>query len=457
MTRVSACLALLVACGSDPQLEPGEERPGGDTTLLLLVSGSQAYTFPSSNLSSERRGPFFTGNAFFGQAWVTAPSTTTARDGLGPTFNGAACSTCHFRDGRGTPPEDNATLTSVLIRLSIPGVDEHGGPLPDPAYGGQFQPFGVREVPGEGRVFVRWTEEAGAYEDGTPYSLRRPEYVFEDLSFGPLSSEIQFSPRVAPHMIGLGLLEAIPAARLEELADPDDADGDAISGEIQRVWDPEAGAMAIGRFGWKSEQPTVRHQTAGAFFGDLGITSSLHPVENCPPGQDDCAAAPNGGAPEIDDELLEKVSFYSRTLAPPFRPRALESEVLRGRSVFRRLSCDGCHVANHQTGTLEGFPELSDQSIWPYTDLLLHDMGPDLADARPVFEADGQEWRTPPLWGLGYLESVNGHQNLLHDGRARGFAEAILWHGGEAEEAREAFRALSEADRARLIAFLESL
>jgi len=455
----SACLlVVLVACGTELKPEDGELYPGGDTTNLLVL-GSQAFTFPATNLSSDRRAPFFSGNAFFNQAWVAAPASTTARDGVGPTYNAVSCSGCHFRDGRGAPPDATGEpLDSVLIRLSVPGTDPvTGAPLPDPVYGDQLQPFAVRDVPGEADVVVRWEDVPGTYVDGTRYTLRRPRFEVVDLAFGDMDPQVRTSARVAPQMIGLGLLEAIDEAELRAMADPEDADSDGISGRLQRAWDPITETRVVGRFGWKSEQPTVHHQTAGAFLGDMGLTSSLFPDENCPPAQPECGAAPDGGAPEVEDEILARVVFYARTLAVPARRSHDDPEVLHGRELFRESGCGSCHAGPYTTGDLEGLPELSGQYIWPYTDLLLHDMGPELDDGRPVFDAEGSEWRTPPLWGIGLFDTVNGHTSLLHDGRARGVAEAILWHGGEAEAARERFREMSASDRAALIRFVESL
>jgi CxxC motif-containing protein (DUF1111 family) len=258
-------------------------------------------------------------------------------------------------------------------------------------------------------------------------------------------------------MIGLGLLEALAAADIEALADPDDDDGDGISGRANHVWDPITQTTVLGRFGWKANQAGLRQQVAGAFLGDMGITSSLAPDDNCPASQLDCAAAPNGGTPELDESLLTAVTVYSRLLAVPARRDVDDPEVLAGRELFRAIGCADCHVPKHQTGTLAGFPELSDQTIWPYTDLLLHDMGDGLADGRRDFAADGREWRTPPLWGIGLFEVVNEHTLYLHDGRARNLAEAVLWHGGEGQAARDRFAALAAGDRAVLLRFLGSL
>ncbi len=461
-SRLSSCVAwatlLAVACSSgssEPDVIEAEAFPGGDTTVFFLFAGRELAQ-PAANLQD--RTPFFTGDSLFNQAWVTAPASTTARDGLGPTFNTRSCAGCHFRDGRGRPPlEQGGTLESMLIRISVPGEGEHGGPLGDPAYGDQIQIGSIGGVPFEATVRVYWDEVEGAYADGTPYTLRKPRYEYEDLAFGPLSPDLRESGRTAPHMSGLGLLEAIPVSILESWADPDDTDGDGISGRLNVVWDVRAAQTSIGRFGWKAEQPTVEQQVAGALRGDMGITSPIFTEQNCPAPQIACATAPTGGEPEITADSFGKLVFYSSTLAPPTREDYDDPEVMRGREWMRDLGCTGCHKESVETGEHPSIPELSFQKIRPYTDLLLHDMGEGLSDQRPVFAATGVEWRTPPLWGLGRIEVVNDHAFFLHDGRARGFAEAILWHGGEAEEAKEAFRSLPASERAALVRFLESL
>lgn len=454
--------ALAVACSSDDaqpssQPEPSEWLPGGDGTNTLLL-GVNAFTKPASNITADHEASFFTGNSYFNQPWVQAPSSTETRDGLGPLFNARSCASCHFKDGRGKPPLDSSEpFEGLLLRISVPGADAHGAPLPDPQYGGQLQPFGVLGVPPEARPTVTYEEAGGAYADGEPYSLQIPRYELHDLAHGPLAPDAMLSPRVAPAMAGLGLLEAITLERLQQLEDPDDQNGDGISGRLNWVWDVTAGAPAPGRFGWKAEQPSVRQQSAGAFVGDIGITSSLFPEQDCMPSDAACLAAHSGGAPEIPDHLFDRVEIYSLLLAVPVRERYDDELVLRGKALFSEIGCGGCHVSRHETGEKAGFPELSGQEIWPYTDLLLHDMGPELSDSRPSFGAVGAEWRTPPLWGLRFYRIVNGHDRLLHDGRARGVAEAILWHGGEAESARESFKTLAAADRRALIEFVESL
>ena len=268
--------------------------------------------------------------------------------------------------------------------------------------------------------------------------------------------EILVSPRIAPSVFGGGLLEAIPDAAILAKADPDDSDGDGISGRANMVWSVRDGETRLGRFGWKANVPTLEQQIAGAFHGDIGITSPLFVDENCPTGQDTCQSAPNGGVPEIGEERLAKVVFYNQTLAVPAMRDVDDPQVRRGARLFLKAGCAACHTPNYTTGE-HAVPAVTGQVIFPYTDLLLHDMGEGLADGRPDFLANEREWRTPPLWGIGLIKNVNNHTRLLHDGRARDIAEAILWHGGEGLAAREEFRKMSREEREALLRFLEAL
>jgi len=452
-------LAVCLACsdGEASPVDDGEELPGGATTNSLLF-GSNVFLPAADNISRENMRMFQTGNAFFNQAWTVAPSSTESRDGLGPLFNARSCSACHFKDGRGRPPlEGELEFESMLLRIGTGELGENGDPLPDPTYGDQLQPFGTSDVPGEGNPRVSYASIPGQFADGEAYELLSPSYGVEAPSHGPPVPDLRISPRVAPAMIGMGLLEAIPESRLLELADPDDEDGDGISGRINRVWSVEAQAPNVGRFGWKAEQPSVRQQVAGAFIGDLGISSSVFPAQECTPSETECLAAVSGGDPEIADRLFDRVVRYSELLAVPRRLTFEDEDVLRGKQRFTEIGCASCHAPSHRTSDSAALEEVRDQPIWPYTDLLLHDMGEELSDQRPSYEAAGNEWRTPPLWGLGHYAVVNGHDRLLHDGRARGVAEAILWHGGEGQAARERFAALPLADRLDLITFVESL
>jgi len=433
-----------------------DPRSGGALTVTDNTRDAFARTAPT--LSPERQNTFFVGNSFFNANWVTAPASTEGRDGLGPTFNTASCSACHFKDGRGRPPlSADEPFEGLLLRLSVPGAGAHGEPVGEPAYGGQFNHRSVQGVPAEGRAVVEYTERVERFADGTTASLRVPTVRFPELSFGPMREGTMVSPRVAPAMVGLGLLEAVPEADIFALADPDDRDGDGVSGRPNRVWNVALGAPSLGRFGWKANQPDLLQQTAGAFLGDLGITSTLFPDENCPPAQQACRAAVRGGQPEIDDSKVAAVVLYSRALAVPARRDVDAPLTTRGAALFEQARCTACHTPTLRTGAAAPLPELAGQTFHPYTDLLLHDMGEGLADGRPDFLATGREWRTTPLWGVGLIERVNRHTFFLHDGRARNLTEAVLWHGGEAERSRESFRAMTRVDRDALLAFLQSL
>ncbi|WP_438424230.1 di-heme oxidoreductase family protein [Aquimarina macrocephali] len=454
-------LLLLASCNNDDDSdyviltpEKNEAFSGGETTVFDV--SQNAFGFQAPNLDEENGLFFFTGNSLFNQNWVTAPASTTARDGLGPLFNSRSCSGCHFKDGRGRAPKfDGEKSTGLLFRLSIPGTNTVGGNLPDPNYGGQFQDGVIPGILVEGDIKITYEPIEVTYPDGTSVALQKPNYSFINLNYGPLAANVQISPRVANQMIGLGLLDAVPESTLLSFADETDSNKDGISGKPNYVYDIETQSVKIGRFGWKSNQPNLKQQVAGAFSGDMGISSSLFPDENCPPGVD-CNTIANGGTPEITDENLDKVALYSSTLAVPGRRDHDKQEILEGKQLFEKSNCVACHIPVMNTGT-HTIKALENQTIRPYTDLLLHDMGDGLADNTPDFKATGKEWRTPPLWGIGLIETVNNHTNLLHDGRARTIEEAILWHDGEATASKKEFMNLAEADRTKLIDFIKSL
>ncbi|BDD00865.1 di-heme oxidoredictase family protein [Persicobacter psychrovividus] len=438
------------------QAEEGEELSAGQGTIF--DTSENAFSLQIPTLSNEEGLLFFVGNSLFNQNWVTAPASTTARDGLGPLFNARSCSGCHFKDGRGRAPEFHGELNAGhLIRLSIPDPFNPSRTLPDPHYGGQLQDQAINGfgVPVEGGYEVDYLMMEGKFADGSSYELRKPMISFVNLKYGPMDAKVMTSPRVAPQMVGLGFLEAIPEADLLALADPEDRDNDGISGRPNYILQQD-GQKAIGRFGWKANQQDLEHQVAGAFLGDMGITSDLKPSQNWPFGID-TENIPNGGEPEIDADDLQKVVLYSATLAVPARRNWQDPEVLKGKQIFMDAGCAGCHIPKFKTGTHPTIDGLSHQVIRPFTDLLLHDMGEGLADGRPDHEANGQEWRTPPLWGIGLFAAVNDHTFYLHDGRARNLSEAILWHGGEAEESKNQFVAMSSDDRQSLLQFLNSL
>ncbi|MDJ0708058.1 MAG: di-heme oxidoredictase family protein [Leptolyngbyaceae cyanobacterium MO_188.B28] len=439
-------------------LENRTEYSGGEQATTFKVTQT-AFAQPLPNLDRRRRRVFAFGDHLFNTQWIQAPGSVTTVDGLGPLFNRSSCAGCHVRDGRGRPPlPDENRMLSKLIRLSIPGQNEHGGPLPHPVYGGQLQEQGILGVPAEGKTQINWEEEPHRFTDGTSFSLRRPTYTFTDLAYGPLGEETLLSPRVAPAVFGLALLENIPNAEILSHADPDDQDGDGISGRPNYVWDIAQQAKSLGLLGWKANEPNLKQQISGAFNGDIGITSSLHPNSSCSDQQSQCQEELTyGDQPEVSDEFLDKVTTYVSLLAVPARRDLANPQVQGGERLFYQGQCASCHVPKYITGESSEHPEFNNKVIHPYTDLLLHDMGPDLADKRPDFEATGQEWRTPPLWGIGLVKTVNDHTFFLHDGRARNLMEAILWHGGEANSSKEFVLNLSQSDRDNLISFLESL
>ncbi|QXG36903.1 di-heme oxidoredictase family protein [Pseudomonas viridiflava] len=474
VTRFRLSLALLTtlvvsACDDAPRFthaEPGEALSGGSATVKK--SDQNAFSLPSANLSPVRRLDFSVGNSFFRSPWVIAPSTTTARDGLGPLFNTNACQNCHIKDGRGHPPEAGDTnAVSMLVRLSIPDdpafadLIQRNGVLPEPNYGGQLQDMANPGVTPEGKVRVEYDALTVKFRDGTAVELRQPTLRITQLGYGPMHPETHVSARIAPPMIGLGLLEAIADEAALANADPDDKNGDGISGRANWVWDDAQQKVVMGRFGWKAGQPNLNQQNVHAFSGDMGLTTSLRRFDDCTPAQTDCLAAPNGngpdGEPEVSDNILRLVEFYTRNLGVPARRNVDDPQVLTGKNLFFQAGCQQCHVPSFKTRADAAEPELANQEIRPYTDLLLHDMGDGLADNRTEFQATGREWRTPPLWGLGLTAAVNGHTQMLHDGRARNALEAILWHGGEAQAAQRQVLAFNAEQREALLAFLNSL
>lgn len=452
-----------------------EVRPGGAATSFA-ADNENAFSHSSANMSFERELDFKVGNGLFKKLWVSAPSSTRASDGLGPLYNARSCQRCHLKDGRGHPPErPEADAVSMFLRVSIPAepqdlpehlraIEDYLATAPEPTYGSQLQDFAIAGQTAEYRLEASWDEIEVALSEGETATLRRPEWRAADLGYGPMHPGAMLSPRVAPPMIGLGLLEAIPAADILGRADPNDADGDGISGRANIVWSEEYRRPMLGRFGLKAGAPTISQQSAAAFAGDIGISNPLYPDGwgECTAAQTECRMSPHGGddahdGMEADAETLELVAFYARNLAVPARRDVDDPEVLRGKEVFYETGCIACHTPKHVTHRLEDRPEQSFQLVWPYTDLLLHDMGEGLADNRPEARATGREWRTAPLWGIGLTEAVNGHTYFLHDGRARSLLEAVLWHGGEAGSARDRVIEMPREDRAALIRFLESL
>ncbi|MEM1378668.1 MAG: di-heme oxidoredictase family protein [Pseudomonadota bacterium] len=451
--------------------EAFELMQGGAGTSRKRVN-RDAFSQHTQNITFEEQSDFKLGNALFRKLWVSSPASTAASDGLGPLFNARACQSCHIKDGRGHPPGIDTDHTSMLMRLARPAETDEEiealrnfvvASIPDPVYGGQLHDLAVPGLRAEGKMVIEYEEVPVELGDGTTVSLRKPTYSIGNLGYGPLHPKTTLSPRVAPAMIGLGLVEAIHPADLLAIADPDDLDGDGISGRVQRALDKD-GNVTIGRFGWKAENATVEIQSANAFAGDIGISSPLAPGDHgdCTEYQVDCLVMPVGvqdflGPTEAPDPVLGLVTFYSENLAVPARRDLDDPTVLRGKELFYASGCVACHTPKFVTSRDANNPAHRFQLIWPYSDFMLHDMGEGLADGQQVGLANGREWRTPPLWGIGLTETVSGHTYFLHDGRARNLTEAILWHGGEAQSARDTFANYDKDDRDALIAFLESL
>ena len=468
--RWAAVLVLAgMVCGgmqADTTPDPLGERTGGATTAF--ATGRNAFSFPFANLQDAERTRFVIGNSFFRRNWVEAPSSTQARDGLGPLFIARSCGGCHVQDGRGAPPEMRDGVlepaVALLLRLSIPGTGAHGGVVPDPVYGDQIANAAVQDVAAEARIAIDHVTRSGRFAEGSWYVLQQPVLRLRALAYVPTAKGRMISRRIERRLEGSGLIGATPASEIERNGRTQAGVDGPVKGQVNRVWDAVSGVMQIGRFGWKANVASLAHQTAAAFNGDIGITSSVFPDESCTATQTQCLAAPRGSAghgPEIDDETLGNVVFYQSTLAPAARRNANAAQVLQGQKLFAQAQCAACHRPGYQTGpapiAATGSKAGEGQRIWPYTDLLLHDMGKELADGRPDFLANGAQWRTPPLWGVGLIRDVNGHQRLLHDGRADGTLEAILWHGGEAAASRDQVLRMGRGERAALVRFVDSL
>jgi CxxC motif-containing protein (DUF1111 family) len=431
---------------------------GGETTRA--VATSDAFTFAANNIKGANRPMFSFGNQMFTATWEPAPGPQPTTDGLGPMFNRESCVACHVANGRGKAPDGpNELMDTMLMRWSIPGDTEHGAPKGIPGYGDQLQDRALPGMKAEGRARVTWTEVKGTYADGTAYTLRKPTFKYTDLAYGAIPANAMSSPRVSNPMIGLGLLESVPVATLEALADPEDKDGDGISGRVNMVWDAPSQSVKPGRFGWKSNVASLAHQNAGAARGDMGISTPIFVADVCEEKQNECFAylKKNEQTIEMEDSFFERLNTFMHLLAVPQQRGAELAEVKRGEALFREAGCASCHIPTLKTDGNAPFDELKNQTFHAFTDLLVHDMGEGLSDDRPDFLASGTEWRTAPLWGLGLTETVSGHTHLLHDGRARNIAEAILWHGGEAEGAKEKFRTMPKNARDDLLAFLNSI
>jgi len=460
-----ACLLPPSILSADADRIPEEALSAG--TFTIARTDSSSYAEPAAVLDYKQRKAFDMGRGHFHRRWVVFAGVN-GDWGLGPTFIADRCSICHANAGRGTPPaEANQQLRSMIVRVSLPGTDEQGAPRADPHYGDQFQndslqgrtaddAYSTEPVPPEADLYLDWKTRTVTFADGETVELREPRLRIENLRFGPLGAGAMTSVRNAQALVGLGLLEAVPEETLLAIAERQTAEG--IHGRPNRVWDAVNGRQALGRFGWKANQPSLKQQIAAAAIGDMGVTSELFPEQNCPPAQALCLDETPGAPRELIDNDWVEMEFWLQGLAVPARRSVADPRFARGAALFVEAKCAVCHVPELRTAAkVPHLPQLANQTIRPYTDLLLHDMGEELADYRPDFQAGPRDWRTPPLWGLGLSKTVNGSTSLLHDGRARSVIEAILWHGGEAEASRERFRMMSMKDREALVLYVESI
>ena len=430
-------------------------QPAG-AAIATTLRTRLAFSQPVATLDPSEQAAFARGHAIFVQPWLIAPSASQPDfDGLGPLYNRLSCAGCHLHNGRGEMPDGpDQALHSAMVRLSVQSARGIG---PDPVYGSQLQTEGIIGVPAEGRAGVRWHTFNETLADGSTVSMRSPQLLLDQLAYGPLAKGVMTSLRMAPALIGEGLLQAVPVAEILALAKAQHASHGPVQGQPNWVWDLRGRRFALGRFGYKANQPSVRQQTEMALSHDMGITSAALPQANCTAVEKACLAAPNGGTPEITSQQLDALVAYQQGLAVPRPSHAGTAQVRKGGELFRDIGCASCHQPTLHTGSVAPLPVLAHQVIHPYTDLLLHDMGPGLADGRPDGLANGRQWRTAPLWGLGLAGVVGNRALYLHDGRARSLTEAILWHGGEARASRQRFRQLDAADRAAVLTFLNSL
>jgi len=466
-------LSLLILSFS---LSANERYPGGQHTHQKKLNRF-SFSQPSPALSMKKKLDFKVGKAIFEKIWVFAPSSTTASDGLGPLYNARSCVRCHKGNGRGMLEGNNSSSPALFLRLSIsPTTHKHRallasgkvGFIPEPNYGKQLQTFAYPGGKSEGELEVNYSSILVGLLGGEVIEIKKPTYKINKLGYGPMHQNLLFSPRIAPPVIGLGLLEAIDEKDILSLTDPEDLDADGISGKANIVWDEINKESKLGRFGWKAGTPSLEQQNNAALSGDLGISSWLFPQHagECTENQNDCLKQKHGNKrrdkPNVDRLEAPKVMtdlllYYTRNIALAPTRNYDSPDRNKGKQLFNKAGCHKCHRPSFTTASNAEQGSLSNQTIWPYSDLLLHDMGQGLADGRPEFLANGKEWRTPPLWGIGLTKMVSGNTFYLHDGRARNLLEAILWHGGEAEASKQMIIEMTSEQRQQLIIFLESL
>lgn len=429
----------------------------GLAALLLAFAAQSARANPAQDVVRDPSLPqdakgldFEIGRALFERHWAAAPASTQAVDGLGPLFNARACVSCHPGGGRGVPFDKlGATLPALLFRLGAHNADATSAG--DPLYGQQIQVSSVAGIGAEASISVGFETSTQTLADGTTVELRKPTPTLDKLAYGALASSTVVSPRLATAIHGIGLLEQIPESEI--LANVHSARDNGVKGKPNYVLDPITGKRTLGRFGWKAGAASLEVQDAKALDLDIGLSNPVFhdAFGDCTEKQADCLKMPTGVSPQFENlevpssltRLIDR--FVGEAMLPP-SPKAVEAEA--GRKIFSDAGCTACHRSS--------FKLASGRDIAPYTDLLLHDMGFGLADHMAEGEASGKEWRTAPLWGIGQALRA-GNAGLLHDGRARNVLEAILWHDGEAAQARAHVEQLPAQDRRALIDFIGSL
>jgi CxxC motif-containing protein (DUF1111 family) len=427
-----------------------DERLSGGGLATAFDETSKAFGHEVEGLDTRQGEVHALGDAAFEQTFVSAPAPINS--GLGPVFNNVSCISCHHNDGKGTPTAGFVN-SSLLFRLSISGTDINGGPLFISGFGGQLQDVSIFGKQPEANINISYSNVAIAYPDGETVTLRKPAYTVTN-SYQTLPSNYLLSPRLAPPVFGLGLLQNIPEATILSFADENDTDGDGISGKVNYVYNSFTQQRELGRFGLKANTSNILLQVASAYHQDMGITNYVFTKESSyGQSQNDNL----NDDPELADSTINQVAFYIKTLAVPARRNVLDADVQKGKQLFTQINCSGCHKPVMQTGVDVTLAAINNQRIQPFTDLLLHDMGDDLADGRPDFLATGKEWRTATLWGIGLFAKTNGTPFYLHDGRARTIEEAILWHGGEALQSKTKFMQLNKPERINLLKFIQSL
>ncbi len=450
-------LALIQFSCSKDETEDYEEIPEAEDLKLgglatIFSNGPDAYTFPPDGLTAQEISLHLQGDGAFDQTFVTYPSVQAG--GLGPNFNQNSCVNCHIRNGRGSSPQfsgDNSA--GLLLRISLAGLGQNNDAISVPGFGTQLQTKAIFGVTPEGKIGVSYVPISETLADGTIITLQKPIYSITG-TYISLPSGTEISPRSPPPVFGLGLIDALSISSILAQVDENDSNGDGISGRANYVWDYETNQTKLGRFGLKASSFSLLHQTASAYHQDMGITNMLFTSESCAT-QTNCVSGLNPNN-DIDQNTLDVTTFYTKSLGVPARRNTKDASVIAGKQIFNSIDCIKCHTPKQVTGN-SSIAILTNQTFFPYSDFLLHDMGASLADNRNDFLATGTEWKTPPLWGIGLAKTVNSKAQFMHDGRAKTVQEAILWHGGEAQTSKNKFKQLSAKDRTDLLNFINSL